>query len=60
MDSLRYLRADLQLKQREIYAGEARSHDEMAMQNAEWSELEDKIHAIENLLLAFGSFFRTG
>jgi hypothetical protein len=59
MDSLRSLRADLQIRQDQVYSAEARSHDEMSMQDAEWDELDRKIQAIEQTLLAFGSFFRT-
>jgi hypothetical protein len=56
---LRYVRADLQTQQDEVYSGEVRSHDEMAAQDQEFEDLDRKIMAIEQLLTAFGSFFRT-
>jgi len=59
MDALRGLRATLQIRQDAVYSTETRSHDEMAAQDAEWDELDRKIDAIEQTLLAFGSFFRT-
>jgi uncharacterized protein involved in exopolysaccharide biosynthesis len=60
MDALRGLRATLQIQQDHIYdGGYARSHDEMAAQDAEWEELDRKISAIEECLLAFGAIFRT-
>lgn len=60
MDLLRSLRADLQIRQREVYSGATASHDEQAAQDAEWSELDRKINAIEQTLLTFGAIFRTG
>lgn len=55
---LRILRARLQTRQDAVYEGETRSHDEMAAQDAEWEELDNQIHAIEQLLLSFGAVFR--
>ncbi len=59
MDALRGLRATLQIRQDAVYSTETRSHDEMAAQDAEWDELDRKIDAIEQTLLAFGAIFRT-
>jgi hypothetical protein len=59
MDGLRGLRAELQLLQDDVYAGETRSHDEMAAQDAEWNDLDRKIHAIEQCMMSFGAIFRT-
>jgi hypothetical protein len=55
---LRILRARLQTRQDAVYESETRSHDEMAAQDAEWEELDNQIHAIEQLLLSFGAVFR--
>ena len=60
MDGLRGLRAELQIQQDHVYdEGLARSHDEMAAQDAEWDELDRKIDAIEQVMLSFGAIFRT-
>ena len=60
MDRLRTLRAELQIAQDHVYdEGLARSHDEMAAQDAEWDELDRKIDAIEQVMLSFGAIFRT-
>ena len=59
MDGLRTLRAELQLQQDDVYSGETRSHDEMAAQDAEWEDLDRKIHAIEQVMSSFGAIFRT-
>ena len=50
----------LQLKERQdaVYSEDCRSHDEMAAQDAEWTELENKIDAIEALLRSFGVVLR--
>ena len=58
MERLRSLRADLQIAQDKLYSP-ARSHDEMAMADMEFDDYEQKIHAIENCMLAFGAIFRT-
>ncbi len=57
-NSLRLLRARLQSRQDAVYEGETRSHDEMAAQDAEWEELDNQIHAIEQLLSSFRAIFR--
>ena len=60
MDQLRELRAELQIEQDHVYdEGLARSHDEMAAQDAEWDDLDRKIDAIEQVMLSFGAIFRT-
>ena len=60
MDGLRGLRAELQIQQDHVYdEGYARSHDEMAAQDAEWDDLDRKIDAIETVMLSFGAIFRT-
>lgn len=53
LESLRSLRAHLQERQDVLYDEEARSHDEMAAQDAEWDELDRKMSAIDALLEAF-------
>jgi hypothetical protein len=58
-ERLRYVRADLQTQQENVYSADARSHGEMAAQDHEFDELDRKIMAIEQLLTAFGSFYRT-
>jgi len=59
MDRLRTLRSQLQTRQDEVYSQDARSHDEMAMHDAEWEELDRKIDAIEQVLSAFNIIYRT-
>jgi hypothetical protein len=59
MDRLSSLRSQLQLRQDEVYSQDARSHDEMAMHDTEWEELDRKIDAIEQVLSAFGVLYRT-
>jgi hypothetical protein len=59
MDALRKLRATLQIRQDAVYTEEAGSHSDQALQDQEFEELDRKIQAIENCLIAFGSFFRT-
>ncbi len=58
MDGLRGLRAELQIQQDHVYT-DARSHDEMAAQDAQWDDLDRKIDAIETVMLSFGAIFRT-
>lgn len=58
MDQLRGLRAELQIAQDNVYR-DARSHDEMAAQDAEWDDLDRKIDAIEQVMSSFGAIFRT-
>lgn len=57
MVRLRTLRSQLQLRQDEVYSQDARSHDEMAMQDEEWNELDRKIDAIEGVLSAFNVMY---
>lgn len=57
MGRLRTLRSQLQLRQDEVYSQDARSHDEMAMQDEEWNELDRKIDAIEGVLSAFNVMY---
>ena len=61
LDGLRGYRATLQLQQASIGLG---TDNPTPQQRAEWdalyNDLQDKIRAIEDCLLAFGSFFRTG
>ena len=59
LKSLASLRAVYRLRQDKVYAEEATSHDEMAAQDMEWSELDEKIAAIEGLLSRFRYPFRT-
>jgi len=60
MDQLRGLRAELQIQQDHVYdEGLARSHDEMAAQDAQFDEMDRQIHAIEQVMLSFGAIFRT-
>jgi hypothetical protein len=59
MAGLQRLRASLLVQQDAVYSTDGRSHDEMAAQDAEWEELDNKIHAIEALFMAFGVVFRT-
>jgi hypothetical protein len=60
MDRLRGLRSELQLQQDRVYSGvDARSHDEMAAQDAQFDEMDRQIHAIEQVMLSFGAIFRT-
>jgi hypothetical protein len=59
MHALRYLRADLQLKQDGLYVGITDPHADTSPQDAEYRELDRKIHSIEQMLTAFGSFYRT-
>ena len=59
MARLQSLRASLLVQQDAVYSTDGRSHDEMAAQDAEWEELDNKIHAIEALFMAFGVVFRT-
>jgi hypothetical protein len=59
MARLQTLRARLLTQQDNCHEGPFRSHDEMAAADAEWDELDTKIHAIEELLSAFHVPFRT-
>jgi hypothetical protein len=52
------LRLSLKERQDAVYSEDCRSHDEMAAQDAEWTELENKIDAIEALLRSFGVVLR--
>jgi hypothetical protein len=58
MDRLRGLRSELQIAQDDVYR-DARSHDEMAAQDAQFDEMDRQIHAIEQVMLSFGAIFRT-
>lgn len=53
------LRAIYLVCQDRVYEDQAASHDEMAMADQEWSELDEKIAAIESLLSRFRYPFRT-
>lgn len=53
------LRGRLLTRQDTVYAEEPTSHRDMAMADQEWSELDEKIAAIEGLLTAFRYPFRT-
>lgn len=59
LKSLARLRATYRLRQDKVYEEEATRHDEMAMADQEWSELDEKIAAIESLLSRFRYPFRT-
>lgn len=48
------LRMEYKERQDEVYTEAYRSHDEAAAQDAEWTDLDDKIDAIEGVLRAFG------
>ncbi len=52
------LRLDLKERQDAVYDEACRSHDEMAAQDAEWTDLDSKIDAIEALLRAYGVVLR--
>jgi len=58
MDRLRIYRAELQLKQDDLYKG-ASTDEEIATLNEQYDEINRKIHAIENLMLTCGAIFRT-
>jgi hypothetical protein len=47
----------LKAEQDEVYDQDYRSHDEMAAADVEWEDIDNKIHAIEELLTAFGIAF---
>lgn len=57
MSRLSTLRLRLKAEQDEVYDQDYRSHDEMAAADVEWEDLDNKIHAIEELLTAFGIAF---
>jgi hypothetical protein len=57
MSQLSTLRLRLKAEQEEVMNQGFRSHDEMAMADVEWEELDSKITAIETLLRAFGIAF---
>jgi hypothetical protein len=57
LSRLATLRLRLKAKQDEVYDQDYRSHDEMAAADVEWEDLDNKIHAIEELLKAFGIAF---
>jgi len=57
MSRLGTLRLRLKAEQDEVYDQDYRSHDEMAAADIEWEDMDNKIHAIEELLTAFGIAF---
>lgn len=59
MDTLRGLRATLQVRQDRVYDGADLSHSDMAVADAEFDDLDRKIMAIEHCLSAFRAIFRT-
>lgn len=58
MNRLRTFRAELQMKQDELYKS-VTTTEQVAHADTKHKELTDKISAIESLLLACRSFFRT-
>lgn len=59
LKQLASFRATLLLRQDRVYEEEAGSHSDMALQDTEWSELDEKIAAVESLLSSFRYPFRT-
>lgn len=59
LKQLASLRAALLIRQDRLYEEEAGSHSDMALQDTEWSELDEKIAAVESLLSRFRYPFRT-
>jgi hypothetical protein len=55
--SLKSLRLKYLSQQEAVYEEDYRSHDEMAAADAIWESLDNKIHAIQELLTAFGETF---
>lgn len=58
MDQLRALRASLQVRQDKVYEESVGSHSDMSVQDMEWEDLDNKIHAIEGVLGAFRKVYR--
>ncbi len=58
MDRLRHLRAELQIRQDNVYSG-VQSLKDHSIADMEFEDLDRKIHAIEQVLMSFGAVFRT-
>jgi hypothetical protein len=57
MDNLRALRAELQLQQDDLYK-DAVTDEEIKAKDEDYDEIQQKISAIEQCMLAFGAIFR--
>jgi hypothetical protein len=58
MNRLRIYRAELQIKQDNLYTG-VMTDEQIAAVNEQYEEMNRKIYAIENLMLTCGAIFRT-